>query len=157
MDELRISQLTKEMVAEELRILGDPCAAAAAVVKKTLTAALQSAPAGTPPETIIEDAVKGAMTALLLAEQSLARGGLLVLDAVLDVSAQANLDPTESMRAAMRALADLRRFVDPSRIDDVRLAIESKYMGAGEVFAEFLRAPRKDLPMAELDRNDSRF
>lgn len=146
MDELRIHQLTKEMVAEELRALGDPCAAAAAVVKRTLTAALQSAPEGTSAETIVEDSVKGAMTALLLADQSLARGGLLVLDVVLDVTAKADLDPTESMRAALRALADLRRFVDPSRIDDVRLAIESKYMGAGEVFAEFLSAPRTDLP-----------
>ena len=48
MDELRIHQLTKEMDAEELRILGDPCAAAAAVVHKTLSAALQSPPDGTP-------------------------------------------------------------------------------------------------------------
>lgn len=156
MDELRIHQLTKEMVAEELRILGDPCAAAAAVVRKTLAAALQSAPEGTPPERIVEDAVKGAMTALLLAEQSLARGGILVLDAVLDVASKANLDPTECMRAALRALADLRRFVDPARIDDVRLAIEAKYMGAGEVFVEYLSAPRTDLP-APADRNAARF
>ena len=141
MDELRIHQLTKEMVAEELRMLGDPCAAAAAVVHKTLSAALQSPPDGTPPERLVEYTVKGAMTALLLAEQSLARGGMLVLDAVLDVAAKAQLDPTEAMRAALRALADLRRFVDPARIDDIRLAIEAKYMGAGEVFVEYLRAP----------------
>ncbi|HEX4048454.1 MAG TPA: hypothetical protein VH309_11495, partial [Elusimicrobiota bacterium] len=54
---------------------------------------------------------------------------------------KAQLDPTEAMRAALRALADLRRFVDPARIDDIRLAIEAKYMGAGEVFSEYLRAP----------------
>ena len=141
MDELRIHQLTKEMVAEELRILGDPCAAAAAVVQKTLTAALQSAPEGTPRERIVEDTVKGAMTALLLAEQSLARGGILVLEVVVDAAAMAHMDPTESMRAALKALADLRRFVDPNRIEDIRLAIDAKYMGAGEVFAEYLRAP----------------
>lgn len=141
MDELRIHQLTKEMVAEELRILGDPCAAAAAVVQKTLFAALQAPPPGTPPERIVEDAVKGAMTALLLAEQSLPRGSLLVLEVVVDVAAKAHLDPTESMRAALRALADLRRFVDPNRIEDIRLAIDAKYMGAGEVFVEYLRAP----------------
>jgi hypothetical protein len=156
MEELRIHQLTKEMVAEELRALGDPCAAAAAVVKKTLTAALQSAPEGTAKELIVEDAVKGAMTALLLAEQSLARGGLMVLEAVLDVTAAENLDPTESMRAALRALADLRRFVEPARVDDVRIAIEAKYMGAGEVFAEYLRAPRADLP-APPPRNGAPF
>ncbi len=87
------------------------------------------------------------MTALLLAEQSLARGGILVLEAVLDVAAKANLDPTEAMSAALRALADLRRFVDPARIDDIRLAIDAKYMGAGDAFVEYLRAP---LPPKEM-------
>ena len=67
MDQLHIGELTKEMVAEELRLLGDPCAAAAAVVRKSLTAALKSAPASVaPPARIIEETVKGAMTALLL-------------------------------------------------------------------------------------------
>ncbi|MFI5362876.1 MAG: hypothetical protein ACHQ49_12970 [Elusimicrobiota bacterium] len=146
MDQLRIHQLTKEIVAEELRILGDPCAAAAAVVHKTLSAALQSPPDGTSPERIIEDTIKGAMTALLLAEQSLSRGGLMLLDVVVDVAAKADLDPTESMRAALRALADLHRFVDPARIDDIRLAIESKYMGAGEVYAEYLRDAAQTRP-----------
>ena len=43
------------------------------------------------------------------------------------------------MRAALGALADMRRFVDPARMEEIRLAIESKYMGAGEVFSEYLR------------------
>ncbi|MDP3541329.1 MAG: hypothetical protein Q8T11_02535 [Elusimicrobiota bacterium] len=140
MDELRLVQLTKEMVAEELRLLGDPCAAAAAVVRKTLMAALQgSAPGDTPPTRVIEDAVKGAMTALLLADHSMTRGAILILEAVMDTASKRDLDPTDSMRAALKGLADLRRFVDPSRIDDIRLEIEAHYMGAGEVFMEYLR------------------
>jgi hypothetical protein len=140
MDELRIVQLTKEMVAEELRLLGDPCAAAACVVRKTLMAALQgTAPGDTPPARVIEDAVKGAMTALLLADHSMTRGAILILEAVMDTASKRDLDPTDSMRAALKGLADLRRFVDPSRIDDIRLEIEAHYMGAGEVFMEYLR------------------
>ncbi|MEK7383658.1 MAG: hypothetical protein AAB262_10295 [Elusimicrobiota bacterium] len=141
-DQLRIGELTKEMVAEELRLLGDPCAAAAVVVRKALTAALRSAPTGVAPSArLIEDAVKGAMTALLLADHSLARGAVLVLEAVHDVAGECHLDPTESMRAALRALAELRRFVEPARLDDIRLEIEAHYMGAGEVFVGFLRSP----------------
>ena len=141
-DQLRIGELTKEMVAEELRLLGDPCAAAAVVVRKALTAALRSAPTGGAPSArLIEDAVKGAMTALLLADHSLARGAVLVLEAVHDVAGECHLDPTESMRAALRALAELRRFVEPARLDDIRLEIEAHYMGAGEVFVGFLRSP----------------
>lgn len=143
MDQLRIGELTKEMVAEELRLLGDPCAAAAAVVRKSLTAALKSGPSGggMRHSQVIEDTVKGAMTALLLADHSLARGGILVLEIVLEVAGECHLDPTESMRAALHALAELRRFVEPARLDDIRLEIEAHYMGAGEVFVEFLRAP----------------
>ena len=140
MDELRIVQLTKEMVAEELRLLGDPCAAAASVVRRTLTAAFQgAAPGDTAPQRIIEDAVKGAMTALLLADHSMTRSSILVVEAVMDVATKRELDPTESMRAALKGLADLRRFVDPARMDDIRLEIEAHYMGAGEVFMEYLR------------------
>jgi hypothetical protein len=140
MDELRIHQLTKEMVAEELRLLGDPCKTAADVVRRTLTAALQSPPDGTAPERIIEDAVKGAMTALLLAEQNLSRGAMLVLAAVLDVSTSA-VDPTVAMGAALKGIADLRRFTDPNRLEEIRLEVAAKYMGADELFVEYLRAP----------------
>jgi hypothetical protein len=150
MDELRITQLTKEMVAEELRLMGDPCAAAANVVKKTVEAAYLA----TPPEdfkapVVIEDTVKGAMTALLLADHSMTRGAILVVEAVVDVAAKRELDPTESMRAALKGLADLKRFVEPQRLDDIRLEIEAHYMGAGEVFVEFLRqTPAKTSPTA---------
>lgn len=140
MDQLRIHQLTKEMVAEELRLLGDPCVTAADVVRRTLKGALQSPPEGTVPARIIEDAVRGAMTALLLAEQNLARGAMLIIAAVLDVSASV-VDPTEAMRAALKGVADLRRFADPDKLEGIRVEIDAAYMGAGEAFVEFLREP----------------
>lgn len=146
MDELRLVQLTKEMVAEELRIMGDPCLAAANVVRKTLDAAfLSTAPDDFKPAVVIEDAVKGAMTALLLADHSMTRGSILVVEAIVDVAQKRDLDPTESMSAALKGLADLKRFVDPARLDDIRLEIEAHYMGAGQVFVEYL----KQAPSAE--------
>lgn len=150
MDDIRIVQLTKEMVAEELRLMGDPCAAAAAVVRKTIDAAQQATPPQDfKPYVVIEDTVKGAMTALLLADHSVTRGSILVLEAVMDVASKRSFDPTESMQAALKGLADLRRFVEPARIDDIRTEIAAHYMGADEVFAEYLKAvplPDKSLP-----------
>ena len=140
MDELRIHQLTKEMVAAELKLSADPCEAAAGVVRKILGPALLNPPAGTPPGLIVEDVVRGAMIALLLADQNLARGAMGVLDAVLETAGQAQLDPTEAMRAALQGAADLGRFTDPARLNDIRVAIDGKFMGAGEVFSGFLRA-----------------
>jgi hypothetical protein len=141
MDEMRIGQLTKEMVAEELRRLGDPSIKIGALVRQTVRVALSTRPKGTEPAQLIEDTVKGAMTAILLADQSLVRGSLQVLEAVIDVAAEFAIDPTEAMRAGLKGLADIRRFVDPSRVDEVHVEIEAKYMGAGEVFNEFLREP----------------
>jgi hypothetical protein len=139
MDQFRVEQITKEMVAEELRLLGDPCAAAAMVVRKTLQNALKDPAVRAEHERVIEDAVRGAMTALLLADQSLARGAILILEVVADNAMERHLDPTDCMRAALKGLADLRRFVEPERLDDIRLQVESHYMGAGEVFVEYLR------------------
>lgn len=140
MDELRIHQLTKEMVAEELRQLGDPCATAAGVVRKTLAAALANPPAGTEGERVIEDTVRGAMTALLLAEQSVSRGGMMILEVVLETT-YAHVAPPDAMAAALRGLADMRRFIDPARLEEMRVEIAAKYMGADELFAEYIRAP----------------
>jgi hypothetical protein len=150
MDDIRIVQLTKEMVAEELRLMGDPCAAAASVVRKTIDAAQQATPPQDfKPNVVIEDTVKGAMTALLLADHSVVRGSILVLEAVTDVAAKRGFDPTESMQAALKGLADLRRFVEPARLDDIRTEISAHYMGADEVFVEYLKAvpmPDKTAP-----------
>lgn len=145
MNETRFGQLTKEMVAEELRRMGDPCAAAASVVRKTLAAAFDGPAAlgQTSPEQVIEDAVKGAMTALLLADQNLARGAILCLEAVAESSAERGVDPTTAMMAAMRGLADLRRFVEPERMDTIRLEIDAHYHGAGDAFHQLLREPLK--------------
>jgi hypothetical protein len=140
MDELRIHQLTKEMVAEELRRMGDPCVTAAGVVRATLSAALQNSPEGTENVRIVEDVVKGAITALLIADHSLTRGAMLFLEVVLEVS-QPHLGPTEAMGAALKGLADLSRFVGPARLQEIRVEIESKYMGAGDVFAQNLQVP----------------
>lgn len=141
MDKVRIGQLTKEMVAEELRRLGDPLAAAAAVVRKTLSAAFEG-PAllgSAALEALIEDAVKGAMTALLLGDQDLPRGSLLILQSVVDLSAERHLDPTAAMSAALKGVADLRRFLPPERMDDIHREIEARYHGAGEAFGACLR------------------
>lgn len=145
MNESRLGQLTKEMVAEELRRMGDPCATAALVVRKTLAAAFDgpAAMGQTSPEAVIEDAVKGAMTALLLADQNLSRGAILSLEATAEAAGERNIDPTAAMSAALRGVADLRRFVEPDRMDAIRLEIEARYHGAGEVFHQYLREPVK--------------
>ena len=142
MDRIRLQQLTKEIVAEELRRLGDPCEVAAQVLRKTLSAALSTAEDS---QRLIDDAVKGAMTALLLADHSVIRGSVLALQTVLEAT-EGRVEPTFAARAALKALADLRRFVPPERTEEIRAALEARWPGFGQTFAEFLGEPYPGMP-----------
>ena len=143
MEEFRIGQLTKELVASRRKGSMDPCETAAALVKETLALALKGIPAGgSGQEGVIEDACRGGITGLLLADQDLARGAVLILEAACHLAADLDLDPTALMVSALKGLADLRRFVPPETLFTVQTAIEKQYLGVGEVFAELIaKAP----------------
>lgn len=144
MDDFKIGQLTKELVAIELKKMVDPCAAAAELVKKTLAVALKSAPTDDSGRlNLIVDACKGGITGLLLAEQSLARGAVLMVEAVAELSTEFNLDPAEAMKAALRGISDVHRFARADQLQEIRHEIETRFMGAGEAFSEVLDESRR--------------
>lgn len=135
MDDFKISQLTKELVTARLRDLEDPCAAAAELVRSTLEVALRGLPPGTVAESrVVEDACQGAMTSLLLNDQNLVRGAVLILEKIVDLAAALNLDQPEMMRSALRGIADMQRFARPEMLAEIRYAIESRFQGAGLAF-----------------------
>lgn len=140
MDEFKIGQLTKELVAARLKRMGDPCASAADLVKQTLAVALKGAKPGQVVEgRIVEDACQGGMTGLLLSEQNLPRGAMLILEAVVELSIEMNLNQTEMMRSALMGIADMRRFVQPHLLGEIARQIEGHYHGAGEAFEVICR------------------
>lgn len=133
--EFKIRQLTKELVSAKLAELGDPCAAAAELVRRTLEVALQGLPPGGAAEgRVVEDACQGGMTGLLLHEKDLPKGAVLILDAVVELAGRFNLDPTELMRAAMRGIADMARFTGAAVLFEIEGRIEARYQGAGGAF-----------------------
>lgn len=142
MDDFKISQLTKELVTARLRELEDPCAAAAELVRGTLLVALKGLPPGAAAESrVVADACQGAMTSLLLNDQSLTRGAVLILQRVSDLASELNLDGPEMLRSALRGIADMRRFARPETLADIRCAIESRFQGAGLAFEAFCAEP----------------
>jgi hypothetical protein len=135
MDDFKISQLTKELVSARLRGLEDPCAAASDLVRSTLEVALKGLPPGTIAESrVVEDACQGAMTGLLLNDQNLVRGAVVILEKVADLASALNLDQPEMMRSALRGIADMQRFVRPEMLAEIRYAIEARFHGAGLAF-----------------------
>ena len=139
MEILPVRQLTMNLVAAELHLSADTCERAAAIVRQTLEKALQATPDAAARELVIEDTVKGALTALYLADNNLSHGALLVVQAVLDASA-AWTEPPLAMGAALKAVADLRRFAAPNRLSEIGEQIDVQYMGAGALFRSILRA-----------------
>ncbi|MBI4376355.1 MAG: hypothetical protein HY549_07890 [Elusimicrobia bacterium] len=145
MDDLHLRQLTKELVAEKLRSLPDPCATTAELVRKTLLLALKDADLATQ-ERLAQETCQGAITALLLAQQNLSRGAVKLLEQVADVANDLQLEPAVLMIGAMRGIADLRRFVPPEELFELRKALEARFIGVGEVFATILLQQEKANP-----------
>ena len=142
MDDFKINQLTKELVSARLRELPDPCAAAAGLVRETLSVALKTlAPGSVAESRVVEDACQGAMTGLLLNDQNLVRGAVLILEAVVDLAGALNLDQPEMMKDALKGIADMRRFVRPEMMYEIQVAIEARYQGAGVAFDALCREP----------------
>lgn len=144
MENFRLGQLTKELVAAKLRAMDDPCTAAAGIVRATVHVALAAPldPAGQ--GQVIEEACKGGVTGLLLAEQNLAKGAVAILRHVAEVAGERHVDPTLAMESALRGIADLKRFVLPERMEELKNAVDAEFMGAGEFLRLALAAKAKE-------------
>lgn len=149
-DPFKISQLTKELVASELKASADPCLLAAQTIRKTLTITIKAIPPGDPSwKTAIEDAVRGGLQGLILADFDVAKGGIYTLRELTSLGQDLGLDPMETLLSGMRGMASLKRLIPPERMDALRLKIDADYHGAGEAFSALLarvqdpgRAPR---------------
>lgn len=143
MENFRLGQLTKELVAAKLRAIDDPCAAAAAIIQAAISVALATPMDPARQSQVIEEACKGGITGLLLAEQSVAKGAVAILHKVVEIAAEHHIDPTLAMESALRGIADLRRFILPERLAETRSAIDAEFMGAGEFLCRLVDAQAK--------------
>lgn len=139
-DKFEIGQLTKELVAMKLKKMADPCAAAAELVKNTLSVALKTCKDDDAArDKVIADACRGGMTGLLLADQNLAKGAALTLETVVELAGVHELHPAEVMKSALKGMADLRRFLRPDQLEDIQREIGTHFMGAGEAFQQAVK------------------
>lgn len=135
MDDFKIGQLTKEMVVVRLKNMGDPCAAAAEVLKKTLLVALKDTkPGDSGYVRVIREACEGAMMGLLVMEQNLPVGAVRMLEAIGEASAELNLDPAAMMEGGLEGIADMHRFLTGDQMDAIHHEIDTSLMGAGDAF-----------------------
>jgi hypothetical protein len=141
MEDFKINQLTKELVVIRLKNMGDPCIAAAELVRKTLAVALK----GTPPNDanfirVVREACQGGMTGLLVTAQNMPVGAVRMLEAVGEMAMELGFDPTRAMRGAIEGIADMHRFLTVEQMDAIRKEIDANLLGAGDVFYETWQA-----------------
>ncbi len=131
-----LAQLTKEMVFHQLENLADPARIVAEVVRGTLVARLKG-PIATPQEIqdTVRDVCKGAVAGMLLKNCPLPRGCAKVLLAARSYAKTAGLDRDAINLAALKGLADVRRFVDTKTVEEIKTALDETRVGTG---AEFL-------------------
>lgn len=138
-DQFKVGQLTKMLVAAELRNAPDPCRLTAQTIRKTLEVTLKAIPSGDNAAGIaIEEAVRGGLQGLILADFDVAKGGLLTLKEMSHLAQDSDRDPMQTLISAMRGMASLKRLIPAAQMDRLRLAIDAEFDGAGEVFGELL-------------------
>lgn len=139
MKDLKVGQLTKELVALRLKQMEDPCAVTADLIRQTLLVALKALPVGDPGRgKVIEDAVYGGMQGLLLGDHNLTRGAVLALEAVVHLAMELELDSAEAIKSALTGLSRLRRLLASETLHELHTAVEEHFNGAGEVFSLLL-------------------
>ena len=140
METFNLGQLTKEMVASRLGEMPDPCAVAADILEKALTSALRARGRFGPAEQeMVSEACHGALIGILLRHQSLPRGAVEVARAAASVVHALNLDPTEFMTCALLGLSRIRWVASEEQVGEICFALETEFMGAGEVFIDQCR------------------
>jgi hypothetical protein len=138
-----LAQLTKEMVVHQLKNLEDPARIVAEVVRGTLVARVKNPNLS---ESDLQDTVrevcKGAASGMLLMEMALPRGFAKTLQAAQSFAKTVGKDEETVKIAALKGLADIRRFVDTTTLTMIADKLNETRPGAGEVFLHFSGNPQ---------------
>lgn len=137
----RVGKLTEALVAANMTGSADPYQMAATTIRRTVHVALRALPAWDPAADLaIEEAVRGGLQALILADLDVARGGFLTLGELTELAEEFGRDPSETMMSALRGMAAVQGLIPNDQLHRLCGAIEASYVGGGEALADLLRA-----------------
>lgn len=146
-DQFNLGQLTKEMVVSRLKEVEDAPAAAAEIVTKTIISAVKSTrAAGQSPRDTVAEITWGAISGLILIEKDLPRGAALLLKGLAEVSASLDLEAADLMTWSLEGMARIAPVATPEIRARLREAIETEFMGVGEVFDGLCEQAKNQAP-----------
>lgn len=138
--EYDFEKLGKEIVVSKLAGVEDPYAVAGEEARKIAVSAVTSTRAQQEPRLTVAGVCRGVASGMVLLEKDLPKTAVALLSQMALVAQETNLDPAECMTWAMEGLAPVARVAPGGGADAVRSAIDEQFMGAGEVFEQFVRA-----------------
>jgi hypothetical protein len=133
-DSIKLSQLTKELVALNLKRVTNPCFVAAEVVRNAVGVACKARPQEA--EAIISDACYGGMQGLMLSEQDLACGAVIFVGALASGAGGGALDRAQTQRAAIAGIARMVKFLEREQLLAIQRKLEQRYPGSSAVFSD---------------------
>ena len=142
--QIDFDKLAKEIAVCEFAV-GEPApAAVAAVVRKTVVAALGTARGSAPLKLdAVREICRGAMKGLLQIDKPLAEPAAAILAQLALVAEERGIDLQEMLTRAVEGIASASdRLPEES---EIRVALEAQFLGVGELF-DSLRAQAKKLP-----------
>lgn len=138
--QFKVGQLTKELVAMNLKEVQNPCAEAAWLVRQTIVVALKAKPDEA--RSIVSDACYGGLQGLLISDQDLSCGALMILSALCGGSAEIPVDAALMRRYCIEGLARISKFVSGQDLTAISRALEKRQQGAGQSFSDAVAAQR---------------
>jgi hypothetical protein len=96
--------------------------------------ALELAKSGVAPKDAVAHACHGALSGLLLIDKKLPKGAVASMHGINEAAQSEHWDPMESMTWAMDGCARIKPAVSEGKINDIEIAINEAFHGAGEVF-----------------------
>lgn len=138
--QFKVTQLTKELVAAELRNAPDPCLLAAQLIGKTLAVALKAIPRGDRAAGLaIEEAVRGGLQGVLLAKYDVAKAGVMTVREMAQLARDLDLEATETLMSTLRGIASLKRLIPAGDMNRMRIDIDVEFAGAADALSDLLR------------------
>lgn len=138
MSDYDFEKLGKEM-ASAFKGAEDAADRAGELARTLAAKAVSSTRGKQDPKITVAAACRGVMAGVVLNEGDLPKSAVAILQKMAAVAQESNLDPAECMTWAMEGIAPVCKLAPGAAADNVRLAIEEHFMGAGEVFSSILQ------------------
>lgn len=138
METFNLAQLTKEMVVGQLRTLQDPTRLAAETVRGAMVARLKGHRLSNYEiQEAVSEICRGGIAGMILMECPMGRCAARILMSAEAAAKEAGLDRELVLVAAVRGVADARRFVTSDVLREMRSRMTAVWAGASEVFDQF--------------------